>query len=356
MPNYITGVGVQQVSITIANGSSSNTATITAVGALAFIIPGCCQGTSSSPSGSQCRVTITNSTTITATRAGTAGTMIVRCSVVDATSDLITSVQFGTITISGGTASNTAAISAVNGNTAALQYLGYTTANGTTTPNAEHAALTYAATTVTATLSANAVNAVIVGFCMIEFNSAALQSNVQNFATSWTNSSTSTTQAITSVSTSNSIIIWGGERTQESANLDSSRQRSTLTNATTVTITIGATGASVTNIYNFTVVEFIAGVLSQAVQRGTVALNGVASNTAALSSVVLARAAANRLGISTTISAAQDRANISIAITDPTTLTATKGTSTGLSTTSYEVLEFTAPGAGGATFLLMGVG
>lgn len=353
MPSYLTSVGVQQVSITIPNGSSSATATITAVGALAFILSGQSSGPAT-PANAQVRVTLTNSTTVTATRVGTTGVAVWKGSVVDATSDLVASVQFGTVTITATNTSSTAAISAVSANTAALVWLGTSNGDGTSLPSTQHAALSYAGTTVTATLGAAAASTTVVSFCMIEFAAAALNSNVQVFSTAWSNAVTSTTQTITSVSTTNSILIWGGESTTDAGGLEVARQRATLTNATTVTINIGTAGTG-TNTYNFTVVEFAAGVLSQAVQRGTIALNGVASNTATITSVNTTKTAAYSLGNSTTVNTAQDRANVALELTNSTTLTGTKQTSTGNSTVGYAVAEFSSGGTG-STLLLMGVG
>ncbi len=144
MTNYITSVGVQKFSITIASGQTTGTATINAVGSGAFIMPGGCNpSVSSNGEEISAYLSLTNSTTITATRTlGTAGTIAVKGCIVDGnTTNLIKSVQFGTITLTTGVTSNTASISAVTNANAVVQYLGYAGGNTTGSFKEDSAAL-----------------------------------------------------------------------------------------------------------------------------------------------------------------------------------------------------------------------
>lgn len=353
MPEYITPVGVQQVSITIANGSASATATISAVGTRAFILYGGNSGSEAEANNSSVFTTLTNSTTVTATRSGTTGTCIITCSVVDATPDLVTSVQYGTVTLVVTNTSNTAVISAVNANTSALQMMGLSTADIVSVPTTQLPALTYAGTTVTATVTTAVTSTMVVSFCMIEFAPTALNSNVQIFSTAWLNSSTSTTQAITSIALKNTILIHGGHRSDNATTFRTSDQRLILSNATTVTIAVDIAGSDTNNICNFTVIEFMPGILNGAVQRGGISIPVLTKNEV-ITSVNLSRAACFSIGSFTSSVSSYTRLKVRVFLTDSTTVTGTRQSSQSDVHGSYQVLEFGS--VGGSTLLMMGVG
>src|ERR1700721_166527 len=103
MTAALTSVGVQQVTIAIASGATTGTASITAVGSGAFYT---IDGWTASEAGDQfddCNATVTISgTTLTATRgaAGTSQTMSVVVTVVAGdTTNLVKSVQTGTLAV-----------------------------------------------------------------------------------------------------------------------------------------------------------------------------------------------------------------------------------------------------------------
>lgn len=355
MASYLTAVGVQHVSIQITAGNTSATATITAVGALAFIsFQGWTSTVASNPSNSSTRVTLTNSTTVTATRVGTVGSSTVRCTVVDASAQLVTSVQYGTVTLAVTETSNTAAISAVDGDTGTLHYLGHTTNDTTIVPGTQQPGLTYSGTTVTASVSTAATSTLIVSFVMIEFNSSALQSNVQIFSISWSNASTSTTQAVTSVASASTILFPAGQQTTAAADYTTSLQRATLTNDTTITVTVNTTAAD-TNIYNVTVVEFISGVFNQAIQRGSTTLTAVDTASTAVTSTVIARTSVIFLGSSNT-GTSESRSRGKLNLNTTTSLVSTRESTTGNMTTSWSLHEWTFTNGSASTLLLMGVG
>lgn len=353
MPNYITNVGVQQVSITIPNGLASATATITAVGSRAFILYGANSASDPQPIRACADITLTNSTTVTADRLGTTGSCIVTCSVVDATPDLVTSVQYGAVTLLATQSSNTAAINAVNANTSALEWLGTMVSDTVTVPTTQMASLSYAATTVTATVTTAVTSTMVVRFCMIEFNPSALQSNVQIFSTAWLNAATSTTQAIAAVTANNTILIHGGQRSDNLTTFLKARQRAVLTNSTTVTINVNTAGSDTNNVYNFTVVEFIAGVLAQPVQRGAITIAG-SSATAAITSVSTSKAACFSMGFTTGSATAYDALMCRVTLTNSTTVTGARGSASNSATVSYTVAEFFS--SAGSTLPMMHVG
>lgn len=350
MTNYITSVGVQQFSITISSGSTNGTATITAVGSGAFIVYG---GINPSVSNSNSNeafayLTKTNSTTITATRnTGTAGTVVITGSIIDGDpTNLIKSVQYGTISIGAASSSGTASISAVTNANTAIHFLGdaYASAAGydpTATP-----ILTLSGTTVTATRSAITGNADTVGFVAIEFQGSVLNSSVQNIAASHAQNVTSYTASVSSVTANNTISIYAGQ--SASINLTNNAQTlqyGTLTNGTTFTVNINTSAgqAGSTYKYNLSIVEFKAGVLNSSVQRGTTTLTAATSNTSTITSVTAANSGIVWLGDTTSDTGTNFNQDLgAVVLTNGTTVTVQKNSATSNITGSWEVLEFPA--------------
>lgn len=338
MTSYVNSV--QQVSITIPNGSTSATATITAAVGTAFIIY---QGTNDTQAGtnsakSACRVELTNSTTVTAFRnTSDTSTCTVNAAVVDATSSLVKTVQKGTITVGAGTTAD-ATITAVTTANTAVAYLGYTTTVTSNSPITEWAALSLTTTTnVRATIGSSGGSSTV-GYCVIEFQSAALASSVQAIADAASPASATRTKTITSVTTANTMLIWAGQLTAGGAAYTSGFQYATLTNATT--ITIGTQTAGFLSIQdNMFVVEFVAGVLSQNAQRGTISLVAATSGTATITSAATATTLANFVGNSSTgTTFAGDLGQITQ--TSATVITGTVNTAVTASL-SWEALTFT---------------
>jgi hypothetical protein len=335
---------VQHVSITIPVNVTSATATISSVGSYAFILNDGFQATSSSNSSiAYVRLELTNSTTITAYRNSSSATQTatVRCVVVDATSSLIESVQYGTVSIAGSSGSGTSTVSSTNASYSVLHLLGYTTSQTSLAHNAIEPVLSISGTTVTASRITASVNTVEVGFVLIEFKNTACNQAVQSHQKSWTNSSTSTTQTINSVDTNKSLIIYAGSNGNSSSNGANIQQYATLTNGTTVTINTNSAG-SLSCQYNFFVVEFATGVLNSNIQRGTTTLTGVASNTSTISGVNTSKSIINLLRFT----CSQTTANIpnvqtNAVLTNSTTVTIARNSSTNNVTASWEVAEFT---------------
>lgn len=346
MTAAITSVGVQQVSITIGSGATSNTATITAVGAGAFILY---QGQTTidfSDANAACaRIELTNPTTVTATRnTSSTDTVTINAVIIDGdTTNLIKSVQSGTITILTAATTGTATISAVTNTNTAVAFLGFSTA-AILNLTRDEVALSLAGTTVTATRSATN-GATVVGYCVIEFQGAALNSSTQNISIDSAGAGTTFTATITSVTVNNTMLIWGGQFTGASSTSEAKDfGRFDLTNATTVTVTVNTAPAVTTNTYKCVVVEFVSAMLAQAIQRGTIAIAAGTSNTATITSSPTAETVCNWLGNTTTATTAQFNTSIaSITQTNATTLTETLGTS-GSVTGSYEVVDFNPAG------------
>ncbi len=349
MTNYLTSVGVQHFSITIASGSTTGTATITAVGTGAFILRG---GGNSSTSASfgqdEAWLTLTNSTTITATRGtGTAGTTVtIKGCIIDGdTTNLIKSVQQGTITIVGGNASNTATINAVTDANTAVHYLGASGNVASITERGDYAAVSLSGTTVTAAVALTTPVDITVGFEIIEFQTAVLSSaKVQRLSCTSSSSVTSYDTAIsTAVVLNNALCIYGGKSIgTDTTNLAQGEMYGNLKDTTHFTTNIN-TATTDAKTYNVSIVDFAAGVLNQAAQRGTTTLTAATSNTSTITSVVKGNSGLSWLGNTTTATTAVlDQGLGAAVLTNGTTVTVTKTTATANITGSWEVFEFPA--------------
>jgi hypothetical protein len=348
LTNYANSV--QQVSITIASGSTTGTATIDAAVGTHWME---CQGQRTSATSQNnrafARVSISG-TTVTATRnTGTSSTVVVNAFIVDADANLVDSVQYGTIT-----GETTATISSVTTTDSAISILGWLQSVGTFNYDVNSMAVDLTnATTVTSNSINTLSGTVVTGFVVIEFNNAALAQNTQEFATTWVANATSTTQTITSVNVNNTKLFFAGGGSPDGNTNAREQPRIALTNATTVTITIDEDTTNDQQC-NFSVVAFASGVLSQNAQRGTIAIAaGTSTNTATPTSADTDLSACNFLGWTTTETATTSHATIRPSITQTNATTITANTNTNVAagdsvTVSWELLTFTNDAGGAA--------
>ena len=146
---------VQRGTITLT-GAATGTATITSVAtenAVLMYLGNTCDVAASTDSQlAWCRVSLTNATTITATRQNVTGNCVVAFEIIEYLPGVIKSIQIGTVSIANLTASNTAAITGVNTEKSVLMYLGAQVQNttGNTIDSWNRLTLTNA-TTITAT-------------------------------------------------------------------------------------------------------------------------------------------------------------------------------------------------------------
>lgn len=164
---------IQAGTLTIAGNQSSGTATITAVDVSnTLLVPGgySLNDAATTNDAVYVRLTLTNSTTLTATRgkAGGSGVATVPYTVLEFVPGALRSVQYGTVAL-GGSASATATITAVDTTNAAVIFLGQSSTNvsGVTGQGQGRVVLTNA-TTVTGTVDA-AINATTLGFVVVEW-------------------------------------------------------------------------------------------------------------------------------------------------------------------------------------------
>lgn len=341
---------VTQVSITIASGATTGTATVNSpVGTYFLMFQGASTTATTSNAQGFARISISG-TTVTATRnTSSTNVCVVNATLVDADSSLVASVQMGTITISAGT-SNTATISSVTTTNSAVHMLGFiqSLTSFHFDLNTPVLALTNS-TTVTATLINGRSGTVVVGYLVVEFQGSALNQSTQPFATTWTNTLGSTVQVITSVNTNNAMIFYAGGGSSNGDVGADEQQRVQLTSAINATISAGnATGDAMQ--VNFTVVEFVSGVLSQNAQRGTTTIAAsTSSKTDTVTSADTTASLLNLTGWTTTTTVTTSLANIlpRITQTDATDITATVGGTVPASKNTiagWELLTFTKMG------------
>lgn len=149
--------------------------------------------------------------------------------------------------------------------------------------------------------------------------------------------SSSATATITSVDTANSVLHISQDGDGIVDRWDASLAYVVFTNATTLTATrTGTTGDAVRTSYH--VVEYIPGFL-KSIQRGTIALTGVSSNTATITSVDTSKSVLIFLGMLTAELSSPQRITTRLTLTDATTVTASRAVGTGNNTISYQVVE-----------------
>ena len=165
---------------------------------------------------------------------------------------------------------------------------------------------------------------------------------------------TSNTATITSVVTTNTVLIFGGFSTSWVGAPDNYfpnrfKARLELTNATTVTAYRNTSDGSFTVTVTGTAIEFYPGNITS-VQRGTITMNGGegASKTATITSVNTAKAVVVFLGQTTPSNNAGNPANnisadlhcARLDLTNATTVTATTNATNGDVTVGYQVVEW----------------
>jgi len=254
---------IQEVSITIAASSTSNTATINSITTgNAFVMwngqnPNNGGGTNSANAFGY--LTITNGTTITATRNnGTTNTLTVYGVVVEFVSSAVVSMQTGTITLGSTVTSNTATISSVSTSDSFIIYGG--ALNTTTGPYSARTVLVAIdltnATTVTAVRNLGTDSATV-AYTVVELTSGVIK-QVQKISVASTSSSTTEDTTITAVDMNNSMVLDNGQITGSAALVNTNLYRQYLTSTTNHRFERVGT-ATTSRTLKATVVEFNTG-------------------------------------------------------------------------------------------------
>lgn len=335
-------------SITIAAGSSGNTGTIPAVDTryAAIIYNGFTTANTAAMDArlQYPRLSFSDKTTISAltNTADATYARTVYYTVIEFYPWAIRSIQTGTILLNGAT-SATATINSVNTSNAFVLFQGQTHSSNTGDFNYTQGRLSLTnATTVTAEKNSAFINALTIGYCVIEFNPGIVKS-VQQVSATIAAGSASITGAINSVDTANSLLFFNGWNNASFATNDTRYiPRADLTDATTVTFTRIAT-ASMTTPCRATVVEFHPIYIRQK-QKGTTAIgSGATSNTSTITAVDTNKTFVTWNGFTDSANHSSNPAVTygSIEITNGTTLTARRGSSnTDTVTVGWEATEF----------------
>ncbi len=147
---------------------------------------------------------------------------------------------------------------------------------------------------------------------------------------------TSGTATITAVTTNNAVVLFNGCSTTDDTVDAPASAYIVLTNGTTVTAT--TLTAEVNDLtVQFTVLEFNSGSV-KSLQRGVITLTGVASNTATITAVVVAKSWMPWSG-DTANSITSARQEGTCVLTNTTTVTVARGSTTGNFATAYQVVE-----------------
>jgi len=153
------------------------------------------------------------------------------------------------------------------------------------------------------------------------------------------------TATITSVDTASSLLIFGGNTTNDATNgqIDAYQTGTiALTNATTVTVTRYSTDTNQTITAYFTVVEFRPGAV-RSIQAGTIILtNAVLTNTATITSVNTAKSVCIYTSKQSNQgpSATGNNHWSYVVLTNATTVTAARANNVNLEQPGYTVVEF----------------
>jgi len=161
---------IQTGSITIADLTSSNTATITSVDLNNSIIihGGRNTGSTNTFVNQECRVALTNATTVTVSRSGSSAVNVVGYTVIEFYPGVIRSVQRGTITINSTNTSATATITAVDTTKSVVFWLGSdASSNGSLT--AAYLTLTNSTTVTSTRNTQDGSSTSVTGYQVVQF-------------------------------------------------------------------------------------------------------------------------------------------------------------------------------------------
>ncbi len=328
-------ISCEHFSITLGTSETSDTYTLTKpVDPLtSFIVWGNEIVAAGNTQNNAARVTITNSTTVTATRnTASSSATTVYGTVVYCSRRFVKSVQQGTISMS--SASVTATITAVRTDKSICLFQGFTTnnANGNMTTGWQSVELTNS-TTVTGRIN-TAGTTCVVGYVVVEFQPEAVDYVEQCLIT--VTSGTGTTKTLArNVDMYRTALFWGG---MTCGNNTRANQLSyaELTDAKTVTVANNTSSAS-TRYIVVTVIEFARGVV-RGVRRTKITLAAATSNTASIAYVERNKSIASFLGYACT-GTTHPTVIAGWRLTNDTTLTANLN-SAGTDTVSGEAIWF----------------
>jgi hypothetical protein len=301
--------GKDDIVITIATGATSNTATVTAVDSQRALLlwGGFTTTDTASASGFDSilpRITLTNSTTLTATRGASDAsfTTTVRARLMEFAPGMMERVQYGTITIAANADSGISTLATdIDLATSAVFFLGVTTDSATALASECLATVEIGnANTIIAKRAYPAASALTVSYAVGQFRKGVIN-RIQQRTARFSGTGLTGTDTITSVDLNNSMIAWGGIRAHSNTLADSAF-RLQQTAPGTITFTRVGTDPRQVEI-NYTSIEFVSSILAS-VQRGD---TPIASATSADETITTAGdAMISQLGFSTNATASRE--------------------------------------------------
>jgi uncharacterized protein YycO len=170
-----------------------------------------------------------------------------------------------------------------------------------------------------------------------QFGQRSMIRSIQRGVVSANNTFATGTVTITAVDLNNTVLSVSQDGDGVVGRWDTSTGTVVLTNATTITVTRTGTVDSLRTSYE--VIEYWPGVI-KSVQRGTITLASVGSNTATITTVNMNKSQMFDLRYSTTELASPQTITTRLTLTNATTVTASRAVGTGTNVSSYQVVEF----------------
>ena len=175
------------------------------------------------------------------------------------------------------------------------------------------------------------------------WGASSMVQSVQSGSTNIAGNLATATATITAINTNNCVVFMAGNRTQGNASWNAGGYYPilTVTNATTLTMT-RLDGGPYGIVVNWQIVEFAPGIL-KSIQRGTVAMVAVGSNTATITSVDTAKSIVLGQGATwydNSSTQSLGATSVTMTLTNATTLTVNRDVSTVTWTQGYQILEF----------------
>jgi hypothetical protein len=344
LPPFV--ASVQYVTVTIAAGATSNTATISSVDtARTFWILNdhTANNTSIDLKTQLPRVSLTDATTLTVTRdtSHVTNTVTAYICVIECWPSMVKSVQSGTIAIGSGDTSVAQNVSAVNVNYSALFWNGYTTAGGgIANANYMRSVLTNS-TTITINKNTSG-NAGVFAYCLVEFEPDVIES-IQQVSITSTAASSTMDATISAVTLANCLCSYNGHTSAVGAvNWTQTQFRGYLNDTTTFRADRNDAASTVSRTFNATVIQFKGlAVTSRQAQQLTLA-SGVSTLDTAVSAVDTNKAILSQCGRRSNISGGgnPDRVYVGANLTSTTNVRNVRATSTtNTAGVAWELME-----------------
>lgn len=333
-------VRIQPFVINIAGGVASGTATIETVDLSRSCI--ICNGYTVSDNTSvrsvYPKLILTNSTTVTATRISTSKDLTVHGYVVEYSELLVDNVQRISITVSG--SSNTGTIDSVD-TARSIVFVTSHTASASQIDRSNLRVILTDSTTVTAERGdGSGIGEVDVA--VIQFKSGVVKSIQNEQLEIAAGGGTSSSNTITAVDTSNTVLYPRGIFLTQSRTFDEVMPLVYLQDATTVTMETRVGSAVAASQINVAVVEFNDLIIRNIIRNRLQITGTQTQGTDTIAAVNTNKAYVTYLDFKTSATGGtESQAFASVDLTNSTTVTATRGEpASGTVTTSYEIVEF----------------